>query len=168
VANELLEFFLSDRRPREWNQWPEITWRDPRSPGHLGDVPHTWIAAEYLLALSSMVAADREASDSLVLASGMPWEWISGEDGFSVKGLPTRFGSLDFLIHAVSMDLIHVGISSSISLPPGGLTVVPPLPEGKRILSLDCGGKADLAAITPGGMSLAVRALPFVADLRLG
>ncbi len=77
TANELLEFFLSDRRPREWNQWPEITWRDPRSPGHLGDVPHTWIAAEYLLALASMVAAEREATASLVLASGMPWAWIS-------------------------------------------------------------------------------------------
>ena len=62
-AHELLDFFLSDRRPVEWNQWPEITWRDPRSPGHLGDVPHTWIAAEYLLAVASMVAAEREASD---------------------------------------------------------------------------------------------------------
>jgi hypothetical protein len=46
-AHELLDFFLSDRRPRAWNQWPEISWRDPRSPGHLGDVPHSWIGAEY-------------------------------------------------------------------------------------------------------------------------
>ena len=45
-AHELLDFFLADRRPRAWNQWPEISWRDPRSPGHLGDVPHTWIGAE--------------------------------------------------------------------------------------------------------------------------
>ena len=50
-AHELLEFFLADRRPRAWNQWPEISWRDPRSPGHLGDVPHAWIGAEYVLAL---------------------------------------------------------------------------------------------------------------------
>ena len=48
--------------PLEWNQWPEITWRDPLSPGHLGDVPHTWIAAEYMLALISMVASEREAT----------------------------------------------------------------------------------------------------------
>ena len=55
-AHELLDFFLADRRPRAWNQWPEISWRDPRSPGHLGDVPHSWIGAEYVLAVLGMLA----------------------------------------------------------------------------------------------------------------
>ncbi len=133
TANELLDFFLSDRRPREWNQWPEITWRDPRSPGHLGDVPHTWIAAEYLLAIASMVASERDADDSMVLASGLPWSWISSGDGFAVKNLPTRFGTLNFKIHALSHDSIQVEISGSLSLPPGGLFIHPPLPPGKKI-----------------------------------
>jgi len=153
TANELLEFFLSDRRPREWNQWPEITWRDPRSPGHLGDVPHTWIAAEYLLALASMVAAEREASASLVLASGMPWAWISQENGFSVSNLPTRFGALDFRIIAIGNDSIHVEVGGPLSLPPGGLTIAPPLPPGMRIAG--------------GGVSITVESLPFQAVLQL-
>ncbi|HEX2486001.1 MAG TPA: discoidin domain-containing protein, partial [Myxococcota bacterium] len=55
-AHELLAFFLADRRPAAWNQWPEISWRDPRSPGHLGDVPHAWIGAEYVLAVLGMLA----------------------------------------------------------------------------------------------------------------
>jgi hypothetical protein len=158
-ANELLQFFLSDRRPLEWNQWPEITWRSQRSPGHLGDVPHTWIAAEYLLGLASMVASEREATDSLVLASGMPWSWISEDDGFTVKGLRTRYGALDFRIKAVDNVSIHVEIGSSITLPPDGLTIVPPLPAGKRIASANCQSGSH-AAIDPAGQAVTVTSLP--------
>lgn len=167
TANELLEFFLSDRRPLEWNQWPEITWRDPRSPGHLGDVPHTWIAAEYLLAVASMVAAERDATASMVLASGMPWAWISEDNGFCVSNLPTRYGPLDFRIHATSGDTIHVGIANTITLPPGGLTIVPPLPDGKQIISIESDGGTH-ATIDPAGTTVVVTSLPFTADLRLG
>jgi len=167
TANELLEFFLSDRRPCEWNQWPEITWRDPRSPGHLGDVPHTWIAAEYLLAVASMVASEREATASLVLASGMPWNWISADKAFSVKDLPTRFGPLDFSIHATSETTIRVKIGALASLPPGGLTLIPPLSEGQRIVAVEI-QKGTAAPIDQAGMSVLIESLPFTADLRLG
>lgn len=166
IANELLEFFLSDRRPVEWNQWPEITWRDPRSPGHLGDVPHTWIAAEYLLAVASMVAAEREATDSMVLASGMPWAWISEDDGFSVSNLPTRYGSLDFRIRAVRQNSIRIEIGG-ITLPPGGLTIIPPLPGENRITAVEC-QRGTHAAIDPAGVSVIVTSLPFAAGLCLG
>ena len=167
TAYELLEFFLSDRRPCEWNQWPEITWRDPRSPGHLGDVPHTWIAAEYLLAVASMVAAEREATDSLVLASGMPWAWIAEDGGFAVENLPTRYGLLDFKIRAVRMGSIHVEIGSSMTLPPGGLTLIPPLPGGKRMTVVEC-KHGDHSSLDSAGECLAVTSLPFAAVLHLG
>ncbi len=49
AALELLRFFLSDRRPPAWNQWPEIAWADRKAPAHVGDLPHTWISAEYVL-----------------------------------------------------------------------------------------------------------------------
>jgi len=167
TANELLDFFLSDRRPCEWNQWPEITWRDPRSPGHLGDVPHTWIAAEYILSLGSIVVDEREASSSLVLASGMPWSWISEDGGFSVRKLPTRYGLLDFRIHASSDELIRIEVSESIGLPPGGLWVMPPLPEGKCIVSAvtNSGGSGKLVH---SGKEVQIPALPCVVELRLG
>jgi len=167
IANELLAFFLSDRRPLEWNQWPEITWRDPRAPGHLGDVPHTWIAAEYILALASMVAAEREASSSLVLASGMPWAWIAEEDGFAVRNLPTRHGPLDFSIQALGSDSIRVEIAATLTLPPGGLAIIPPLPEGKQIVAVEA-QQGNYAAIDSPGISIAVTGLPFNAELRLG
>jgi hypothetical protein len=154
-ANELLRFFLSDRRPLEWNQWPEITWRDSRSPGHLGDVPHTWIAAEYLLAVASMVACEREADDSLVLASGMPWDWISSDEGFTVNSLPTRFGSLDFHISSDGHEM-RVSVGGTLAIPAGGLSISPPLPEGKSWF-----GKK-------GCKVLAIHALPYQAILPFG
>lgn len=166
-ANELLEFFLSDRRPVGWNQWPEITWRDPRSPGHLGDVPHTWIAAEYILALASMVACEREATDSLVLAAGMPWKWIAEEQGFSVEDLPTRHGLLDFSIRASSEKHIHLRIGGELPIPPGGLSVAPPLPAGSRILAVEGRNKIG-TRIEEDGQSIAVTALPCEVDLLLG
>ncbi|MDP3851308.1 MAG: discoidin domain-containing protein [Luteolibacter sp.] len=166
VANELLEFFLSDRRPLEWNQWPEITWRDPLSPGHLGDVPHTWIAAEYLLALASMVACQREASDSLVLASGMPWKWIAGDGGFSVRNLPTRHGGLDFMIKAGGNDTIRVEVGGTLAFPSGGLTIAPPLPEGMRIVSAVI-HSGNPPAIAGDGHTIIVEQLPCRATLQL-
>ncbi|MBN8456800.1 MAG: discoidin domain-containing protein [Verrucomicrobia bacterium] len=132
-AHELLDRFLIDRRPVAWNQWPEITWRDSRSPGHLGDVPHTWIAAEFLLAFASMVVSEREDDASLVLASGLPWRWISGERPFAVRGLPTRFGKVDFSIHAPAANRMEISLTGITTLPAGGIRIVPPLPGGRLL-----------------------------------
>ena len=166
-AHELLDFFLSDRRPMEWNQWPEITWRDPRSPGHLGDVPHTWIAAEYMLALASMVASEREASRKMILASGLPWSWISEENGFAVRGLMTRYGPLDFKIAISETDCIAIEIGDRISLPPGGLSVAPPIPHGQHLRhALSSSGHP--LAVDADGMSVIIENLPVTATLFLG
>ena len=96
----------------------------------------------------------------------MPWAWISEGNGFSVSHLPTRFGQLDFRIQATSADTIHVEIRGDLTLPPGGLTIVPPLPDGKQIVAVEpqCGTHAP---IDPKGSSVAVTSLPFAADLRL-
>ena len=166
-ANELLEFFLADRRPPAWNQWPEITWQNPRAPGHLGDVPHTWIAAEYLLALASMVASERDGSDALVLAGGLPWAWIDHQDGFAVAGLPTRHGLLDFQIAATSESHIAVEIGALPSLPTGGLWLAPPLPPGHRILSATAANGAVLP-LNAAGTTVIVVTLPLAVSLHLG
>jgi hypothetical protein len=166
-AAELLEFFLSDRRPAAWNQWPEITWKNPRSPGHLGDVPHTWIAAEYLLAVGMMVASEREADDQLVLASGLPWSWISGECAFSVRGLPTRFGPLNLKLHGTP-ESIQVEISGLSRLPQDGLFLRPPIPAGKSIAGIHTTtGEAPVSeALAP--CSLRLTTPSFVGSLVLG
>lgn len=122
-ANELLDFFLGDRRPVVWNQWPEISWRDKNAPGHLGDLPHTWISAEYVLAFAAMFADEREADDSLVLAAGVRESWASA--GFSIVGLPTRWGTLDFSMKKEAGGFF-VKVGGALQMPPGGLWLHPP------------------------------------------
>ncbi|TMB47729.1 MAG: hypothetical protein E6J55_00120 [Deltaproteobacteria bacterium] len=126
-AFELAQFFLGDRRPPAWNQWPEIAWRDPRSPGHIGDMPHAWIGAEFIFAFRSMLAFERESDQALVVAAGIPAEWLEADGGVGVDGLPTWYGTLGFTMKrdgdAVDMDLT---LGGDVMMPAGGIVVQPP------------------------------------------
>ena len=134
-ANELLGRFLDDRRPLRWNQWPEISWRDPRSPGHLGDVPHTWIAAEFMLAFASMFAFERESDDALVIGAGLPLAWVAARGGIKVIGLGTWHGSLDLSITIRGEMVIELG--GGLRVPHGGFVLRPPCPAAIRSVTVN-------------------------------
>lgn len=125
-ALELLEFFLTDRRPRHWNQWPEISWKDPRSPGHLGDVPHTWIAAEYMLVFAALFAYEREVDDALIIGAGVDERWLSQRGGISVCELPTWFGRLDLSLDRKPDGTLLLELGGGLRLPRGGFVFRPP------------------------------------------
>jgi hypothetical protein len=127
-ANELARVFLSDRRPLPWNQWPEIAWREFRSPGHLGDLPHTWIAAEYILAFCSLFAFEREADQALVIAAGLAGAWLNEPGGVAVENLPTLYGRLSYTLKRLGDDTLRLALGDGLTLPPGKLIVQPPLP----------------------------------------
>jgi len=138
-AAELMELLMGDRRPRAWNQWPEISWRDPRSPGHIGDVPHTWIGAEYILAFRTMLAYERAADRSLVLAAGVPMSWLDA-GAVAVTGLPTYYGSLDLHLHRDGTNTLVVAVGGDVAVPPGGIVLRPPLP--RRLVAVEVNGSA--------------------------
>lgn len=125
-ARELLEFFLSDRRPRPWNQWPEIAWRDYRTPGHLGDLPHAWIGAEYILAFLSLFLYEREADQALVIGAGIPEDWLDDPEGIEVKGLRCRYGRLDLSLRRTPEQDLQLELGGELGLPPGGIIFQPP------------------------------------------
>jgi hypothetical protein len=125
-AYELAEFFLSDRRPQPWHQWPEIAWRDPHTPGHLGDLPHSWISAEYMLSFLSMLAFEREADRALVIAAGIPEAWLP--EGVAVRDLPTHYGKLSYTLRKEGVNTLYVSIFGELAVPPGQIVVKPPLP----------------------------------------
>ncbi len=150
-ANELLEFLMSDRRPQAWNQWPEISWRDPRSPGHLGDVPHTWIGAEYILAVRSMFAYERAADQALVLAAGVPASWLDA-GAVGVSGLPTYFGTLDLHLQRQDAATLVVSLGGDLAVPPGGIVVRPPL--ARPLVSVEVNGRA-VTAFDAAGVTIA-------------
>jgi hypothetical protein len=160
-AVELAEFFLGDRRPRAWNQWPEIAWRDPRSPGHLGDVPHTWIGAEYVLALRTMLAYERGADRSLVVAAGVPASWLDDGAGVAVSGLPTHYGTLDLRVQrSGSRDDVAVSMSG-VGVPPGGVVLRPPL--ARPLAAVEVNGRS---VSTFDAESATIRACPAEVVLR--
>ncbi len=141
AALELLRFFLSDRRPEPWNQWPEIAWRDRHAPAHVGDLPHTWIAAEYVLSVRTLIAYEREADRALVLGAGLASEWIDG-DGVHVNRMPTAYGDLSYTLRrtdpaTVRFEMQSTMTSKVILRPPLGGPLQNVLVDGKNYTGFD-------------------------------
>ncbi|NEV62104.1 discoidin domain-containing protein [Thiorhodococcus minor] len=137
-AHALLRFYLEERRPPAWHQWPEIAWRDPRAPGHQGDLPHAWIGAEYCLVFRDLFVYEREADAALVVAAGIPADWIDAGE-ISVRGLPTIYGAVDLALRRTEAGAFQVTISGDLELPPGGIRVAPPTPG--PLVSVQINGK---------------------------
>ena len=90
-AYELLNNLLRHRRPAAWQQYAEVVHSRVRHPGYMGDMPHTWIGAEYVRLIFGMLM--HEADDRLQLLPGAPPAWLTG-DGLSLTELRTAYGRL--------------------------------------------------------------------------
>ena len=133
-AHELLAFFLAGRRPPAWNQWPEVVGRDPRQPRFVGDMPHGWVASDFIRAVLDLFAYEREGDHALVLAGGVPAEWLGGS-GVTVKDLRTPYGLLGYSLKKEGGSVI-LQVAGGSRVPPGGLAFVwpgkhPPPPDAR-------------------------------------
>jgi hypothetical protein len=90
-AFRLLSVILTGRRPRGWRHWAEVIWNPSRIPEYIGDMPHTWIGAEFSTTVRRMLV--REDGDVLQLFRAVPDHWWDG-DGITLLELPTAFGPL--------------------------------------------------------------------------
>jgi hypothetical protein len=88
-AFRLLSAALAYRRPLGWRHWAEVVWSEARSPEYVGDMPHTWIGAEFATAVRRMLL--RENGGALELFRAVPEAWWDGE-GIRLRDLPTSFG----------------------------------------------------------------------------
>ena len=129
---QLVTFFFADRRPAAWNQWAEVVGRDPREPRFVGDMPHAWIASDYVRSALDMFAYDRAADGAMVLAAGVQPEWLDGE-GITVHDLRTPYGRLGYTLKARN-GVATLTITQPVS-PPGGLVLS--LPSGEVKLPKD-------------------------------
>ena len=123
-AHELLAFFMAGRRPAPWNQWPEVIGRDPRQPRFVGDMPHGWVASDFIRAVLDLVAYERERDQALVLAAGVPPAWLDGT-GVAVKDLRTPYGLLGYSLRRERGNLV-LTLSGGARVPPGGFVLVWP------------------------------------------
>jgi hypothetical protein len=118
-ANALFDYFMADRRPAGWNQWAEVIGRDPREPRFIGDMPHGWVASDYVNALLDMLAYERPRDNALVLAAGVPDAWLAG-DGIRIERLRTPYGLLSYSLRAEGAGL-RLAWRLEGRAPPGGL-----------------------------------------------
>jgi hypothetical protein len=88
-AFALLASTLDCRRPIGWRLWAEVVYGDARAPEYIGDMPHTWIGAEFATAVRRMIL--RENGTVLELFRATPDAWWDGE-GITLRNLPTAFG----------------------------------------------------------------------------
>jgi hypothetical protein len=123
-AQELLNFFFADQRPPGWNQWAEVVGREPRQPRFVGDMPHGWVASDFIRSALDLFAYERDADRALVLAAGLPPQWLDGE-GVTVESLRTPYGRLSYSLYRQGHRLM-LQIAAGLQPPPGGLVFVWP------------------------------------------
>jgi hypothetical protein len=121
-AQQLLQFFLDDRRPRGWNQWAEVVAQDYRAPTYLGDIPHLWVGSDFARSFIDMLAYEREEDDALVLGAGIPDSWL--DRGVRVRGLRTIYGPLSFSARRTHGRVVVT--ISGVRVPKGGIVVMLP------------------------------------------
>lgn len=154
-GQELVEFFMNDRRPAAWNQWAEVIGREPRKTRFIGDMPHGWVASDYGRSLLDMFAYERQADETLVLMAGVPERWIE-KDGFAVRNLRTPYGPLTYSLRVSDSEAV-LHIEEMKQMPVGGIAVSWPGEEPPKKHTVQQG------IARWSGMDLRVSKLPFTA-----
>lgn len=152
-ALRLMEMFLDDQEPAEWNQWPEIVWHDRRAPKFIGDSPHTWVGSDFLRSAADLFGYEREEDSALVVGAGVDDAWLDGP-GVGVRDLHTWWGPLSYTMRRES-GIVRVHLAEGVRVPAGGLRVSSPALAPMRRATVN----GVTATLDADGM-VVVRALP--------
>lgn len=120
----MLNFLFDGARPQGWNGWAEVVGRDARKPRFIGDLPHAWVASDYIRAALDLFAYQRYADHALVLAAGVQPAWLDA-GGIALAGLRTPWGKLGYTLRRKGRQVtwhIDAGVA-----PPGGVVLTWPL-----------------------------------------
>ena len=151
-AIEVARLLMNDRRPVAWHQWGEVVHRDPRTPKFIGDMPHTWVASDFIRSLIDMIAYERE-DGALVIGAGIPELWANLSPGVRVSGLRTSTGKLDLTMFGGGRSVkVHVG--GTLRVPAAGIVVYSPYDTPLR------GATVNGAPVATDGHSIVIHSLP--------
>jgi hypothetical protein len=134
-AVRALEYYLTERRPGAWNQWPEAHHPDVRARNFLGDLPHGWVGSDYIRSTLDLFAFERREDRALVLAAGVPAEWLRDGDRVAVRELRTPWGPLTYNLERRDARLV-ARIEALERRPEGGIEIAPPGVSARRVDSL--------------------------------
>lgn len=132
---QMLTKFFEWKRPRNFNHWAEVVTSEYRLAQYLGDMPHTWIGAEFVNVIRNMLIL--EDGDVLYLAKGVPAEWCKPGDGIKLTDMPTHFGDVTYEMKSAA-DGITVDVSGNLSGAGKIIFVAPPVED--RITAVDVNG----------------------------
>ncbi|WP_081770162.1 discoidin domain-containing protein [Luteimonas huabeiensis] len=134
-ANEVREWFFGHRAPRAWNQWGEVVTPTPRKPFFLGDLPHAWVGSDFVRSALDMFAYVREVDRSIVLAAGVPADWLDGT-GVRLHGMRTPQGTIGYRLRREGGALL-LDVDADAGLPEGGLVLQWPYPSVPGATTID-------------------------------
>jgi hypothetical protein len=120
-ANEALAYFMDDRRPAAWNQWAEVVGLDAREPRFVGDMPHGWVASDFIRSVLDMLVYERESDEALVLAAGVDPAWLDGP-GLTVQNLQTPWGPFGYRLRRTGPSTLQLHVDPG-RVPPGGVVI---------------------------------------------
>lgn len=121
-AHQLIDYFLNDQHPHNWNAFAEVVWKDKSTPGFIGDIPHTWVGSDFINAVRSMFVYENEYDQSLVLASALYKDWIDSPNGMSIENFPTYYGELSYSINKENTSY-KFNIYGNVQLPKNGIKI---------------------------------------------
>lgn len=161
-AHEALAFFMNDRRPAAWNQWPEVVHREPRAARFIGDLPHTWCGSDFLNSVRMMFLHEREEDESLVLLGGVPKSWLSSR-AVGFRNMPTYGGRITCTMALAqgASDRLIARLEGTCPIPAGGIRLTSPL--GALASATINGQPAEIDA----ERRVVLRELPATVELRL-
>jgi F5/8 type C domain-containing protein len=120
-AHDLLDFFMDGRRPSTWNQWPEVVAHDPHAARFIGDLPHAWVASDYIRSVLDLFAYER-GDGAIVLAGGVPAAWLD-RAGVAIRGLRTPYGTLSYSLVRLGDRIVELTLTANGHVPPGGFVL---------------------------------------------
>lgn len=121
-AHQLIDYFLNDQVPHEWNAFAEVVWKDKKHAGFIGDIPHTWVGSDFINAIRSLFVYENEYDQSLVLGAALYQDWIDSPNGMSVENLPTYYGELSYSIKKENNKYTFT-ITGDLELPKNGIKI---------------------------------------------
>lgn len=95
-AHDYMDWLVGLQSPAGWRQWGEIAYQEDRPSRFVGDMPHTWVGSGAILSILSMFAY--EDAGAVVLAGGVPVEWLGAGEPVGVRGRVSRFGNLSYTL----------------------------------------------------------------------
>lgn len=122
ISHEMLDYFFKDQLPNNWNHWAEVVWRDKKAAKFIGDMPHTWVASDFVNSVRSFFVYEDEINHSLVLGSGLYKEWIDAPGGMKVSNLNTYYGTIDYSVNKNGSGYVF-NISGKIKKPKGNIVI---------------------------------------------